>query len=201
MAKFKIEVDLDWLGEDMSVDDAIKDEIMSSLKARITSDATTEITKALNEVVEKKTAEIVDVYLGKTLENKIENMKIPHKANIYGSAYEFIPLSEFIGMRYEEHLNKKVFDVNGCEPRYESDRKLSINEYFIKKYLEKELTSKVSKLIQDARQDAEQTVIKTLEHNLREQLSVDIIKRLNIPNLLKNLQDKAALLESDSQEK
>jgi SPX domain protein involved in polyphosphate accumulation len=104
-------------------------------------------------------------------------------------------MSKFIGIQYERFLNKKVFDENGCEPRYSSDAKFSINEYFIKKYLEKELTGKVSKLIQTARKDAEETIIKTLEQNLKDQLSIDIIKRLNIPDMLKKLQDKAQLLD------
>ncbi|MEW9125176.1 MAG: hypothetical protein AB2421_20870 [Thermotaleaceae bacterium] len=199
MAKFKIEVDLDWLDEEMSIDDAIKQEVISSIKTKITSDATAEITKALSGVVEEKTAEVVDDFLGKTLQAKIENMMIPYKKSSWGSEYELIPMSEFVGMRYENYLNKKVFDENGCEPRYSNDAKFSINEYFIKKYLEKELTSKVSKLIQTARKNAEETIIKTLEQNLRDQLSVDMIQRLNIPSMLKNLQEKAALLESNEQ--
>ena len=38
-------------------------------------------------------------------------------------------------------------------------------------------------------------VLNTLEQNLREQLAADTIKRLNIPQLLKNLQMKALEIE------
>lgn len=195
MAKFKIEVDLDWLDEGMSIDEAIKDEVINSIKTKITSDATKEITGKLSEVIQQKTTEIVDNFLGETLAKSVENMKIPYKKSSWDSNIEYMSLSEFVGKRYEEFLNKKVFNVDGCTPRYDSDKKLSINEYLINKYLEKELASKVSKLIQSARKNAEESIIKTLEENLKTQLSVDIIKRLNIPNLLKNLQDKALLLD------
>ncbi|EOO57072.1 hypothetical protein IKE_06427, partial [Bacillus cereus VD196] len=72
---------------------------------------------------------------------------------------------------------------------------LSISEYFIQNYLAKELTSKVSTMIQTARKDAEETIVKALENNLKEQLSVDIIQRLNIPQMLESLQNKATELD------
>ena len=87
-------------------------------------------------------------------------------------------------------------DSDGNKPRYSSDGKLSIHEYFTNKYLEKELVGKVNGLIRTARQEAEETVIKTLETSLKSQLSADIINRLNIPQMLKSLQEKAALFES-----
>ncbi|MDA2615722.1 hypothetical protein PDQ72_29205, partial [Bacillus cereus] len=62
-------------------------------------------------------------------------------------------------------------------------------------YLAKELTSKVSTMIQTARKDAEETIVKALENNLKEQLSVDIIQRLNIPQMLESLQSKATELD------
>lgn len=196
MAKFNIEVELDWLDEETSIDEEIKKEIISSLKSKITADATKEITKELSSTIQETTGKVIDEFLNDTLRNRIENMKIPYKKNTWNSEVEFMPISEFIGIKYEEFLNRKVFDENGREPSYDRDRKLSINEYFINKYLEKELTGKVSKLIQKARKDAEETIIKTLEQNLQNQLSIDIIKRLDISALIKNLQEKAKLLEN-----
>jgi hypothetical protein len=122
-------------------------------------------------------------------------MQIPvKKGSSWSTEYEFISMSEFVGKQYEEFLNKKVLDNDGNTPRYSNDAKVSINEYFIDRYLEKEFTGKVSKMIQTARKDAEETIIKTLEQNLKSQLSVDIIKRLNIPEMLHSLQEKALLL-------
>ena len=196
MAKFKIEMDLDWLEEGQNIDEEIKKEIVSSLKTKITADTTAEITKTLSKTIQEETAKIIDTYLNKTLKNKVEDMKIPYKKDSWNSEIEFIPMSKFIGMQYEAFLNRKVLDENGCEPNYSRDAKLSINEYFIKKYLEKELAGKVSKMIQTARKEAEETIVKTLEQTLKDQLSVDIIQRLNIPEMLKVLQEKALMLNA-----
>lgn len=196
MSKFNITVDLDWLEEGMNIDEEIKKEIISSLKTKITADTTAEITKTLSKTIQEETTKIIDSYLDKTLRKKVEEMKIPYKKDSWNSEIEFIPMSKFVGMQYEAFLNRKVLNDDGCEPRYSSDAKLSINEYFIKKYLEKELAGKVSKMIQKARTDAEETIVKTLEQTLKDQLSVDIIQRLNIPDMLRALQEKALLLES-----
>ena len=71
-------------------------------------------------------------------------------------------------------------------------------EKYIKEYLDKTLSAQVSEMIKKAQKEAEDTVIKTLEQNLKDQLAVDTIKRMNIPKLLENLQQKALEFEEDS---
>ena len=71
-------------------------------------------------------------------------------------------------------------------------------EKYIKEYLDKTLSTQVSEMIKKAQKEAEDTVIKTLEQNLKDQLAVDTIKRMNIPKLLENLQQKALEFEEDS---
>jgi len=202
MAKFNIEIELDWLEEEEKLDEVMKREIMASIKDHIAQKATESINKELKAFVEDKRSlieelftEKVDQFLGNTFAERIEKMQIPYKKDSWGSEIQYIPMSEFVGKRYEEFLTRKTLDVNGSSPRYDSDKKMSINEFLINKYLEKELSAKVAALIKTARTDAEQTVLKTLEDNLRSQLSADLINRLNVPAMLTALQEKAALLE------
>lgn len=207
MAKFNIEVELDCLDNEENLDEALREEIMSSLKSHIVAKATENINKEIGKFlsekcgsIEKMFAEKVEAFLGNTFAERIEKMQIPHKkGSSWSSEVEMIPMSEFVGQQYEAFLNRKVYDANGNIPNYKVDAKVSINEYLIGQYLGKELSAKVSAMIQKARKDAEETIVKTLETNLRDQLSADIINRLNIPALLVNLQEKAALLEGKSE--
>lgn len=196
MAKINIELELDWLNEDESLDEAIKDEVLKNLQNRLISNAENQITAKLNGLLEGIANKVTDSFIEETLEAKIENMQIPYKKSSWDSEYELLPIGQFIGMKYEKYLNEKKFDRDGKIPRYRDDAKISISEYFINNYLEKELSSKVSAMIQTARKDAEETIVKALENNLKEQLSVDIINRLNIPHMLESLQSKAAELDS-----
>lgn len=194
MAKVKIELDLDWLNEDENFDEVIKDEVISNLQNRLINNAENQITEKLNGILEGIANQVTDSFIEETLKAKIEELQIPYKKSSWDSKMELIPISEFIGMKYERYLNEKTLDSDGNAPRYSSDKKLSISEYFINKYLEKELTTKVSAMIQTARKEAEETLVKALENNLKEQLSVDIINRLNVPKMLESLQNKAAEL-------
>ncbi|PGW64284.1 hypothetical protein COE18_06520 [Bacillus cereus] len=196
MAKVKIEVDVDWLDEGENLDDLIKSEVITGLQDRLIQKAEQKVLAKIEREVEEKANEVVDNFIHGALEKKIDELKIPYKGSSWGSEVELIPISEFIGIRYERYLTEKTLDENGREAKYSSDRKLSISEYFIKNYLAKELTSKVSTMIQTARKDAEETIVKALENNLKEQLSVDIIQRLNIPQMLESLQSKASELDT-----
>lgn len=205
MAKFNIEVELDWIDnceDGISVDDEIKEQVINGIKDELLSRATQDIVDRLDEEINNKISEAtnlikdrVDNFIEHICEEKIGSMQIPYKKQVWGNEVLYMSMTEFVGKRYEEFLNRKVFDRNGMEARYESERTTSLNEYFINKYLEKELAGKVSSMIQTAREDAEKVVLNTLEQNLREQLAAETIKRLNIPKLLENLQMKAIEFE------
>lgn len=200
MATVKIELELDWLNEDESLDESIKREVLADLQNRLIKNAEKQISDKLNVQLEEIADRVTSSFIENTLETKIENLKIPHKSGGYWSSeIEYIPMSQYIGMKYEEFLTKKSLDENGREAKYDRDAKISISEYFIRNYLAKELTGKVSAMIQTARKDAEETIVKALENNLKEQLSVDIIERLNIPKMLESLQNKAAELDGVSE--
>lgn len=205
MAKFNIEVELDWIDdENYSIDEEIKEQVVKGVKEQLLKmaldDSTKKLDLAITEKVELASDTIqkkMDSFVANICEEKIASMKIPRKNNSWSDDVKYIPMSEFVGERYEAFLNKRVLDSDGNEAKYRSDAKISINEYFIDKYLNKELASKVSGMIQTAKKDAEETVLKTLEQNLKDQLAVDTIKRLNIPKLLENLQTKALEFEKE----
>ncbi|WMI81807.1 hypothetical protein [Anaerotignum sp. MB30-C6] len=203
MAKFNIEVELDWIeDEEFSIDEEIKRQVVSGVKERLLKKATDEAVKAVDTVILEKIEQAesviqqrVDDFVEMVCAGKISEMKIPYKKSSWGSEVEYKPMGEFIGERYEAFLNRKVFDRDGNTPRYDSDKNTSLNEYFINKYLEKELASKVSEMIKKAKTESEEMVLRTLEQNLRDQLAVETINRLNIPKLLENLQLRAAELD------
>jgi hypothetical protein len=197
MAVVKIELELDWLNEDESLDESIKKEVLANLQNRLIKNAENQVTAKLNGLLEGIANKVTDSFIEETLKAKVEDLMIPHKENSWTSEIKMMPISQFIGLKYERYLNEKRFDSYGEIPRNSSNAKLSMSEYFIHNYLEKELSSKVSGMIQKARKDAEETIVRALENNLKEQLSVDIINRLNIPKMLESLQEKASALDGE----
>lgn len=208
MAKFNIEVELDWLNdEEYSIDDEIRERVISGVKNELLKKATDEALQKLDSEIAEKLKEATDIieqrvqdFIAVVTEKQIEKLKIPRKKSSWGSEVEFIPISEFVGEQYEEYLTKKVYDRDFSIARYDSDKHYSISEKCIRQYLNSTLSAQVSEMVQKAQKDAEDTVIKTLEQNLKDQLAVDTIKRMNIPKLLENLQQKALEFENKESE-
>jgi hypothetical protein len=209
MAKFYVEVELNWIDnaeEGVNIDEEIKYQVINEIKSNLLKKATEEVVKKFDGEIAEKIKDAgelikskVDIFVENICEEKISNMKIPYKKNSWGSEIEYKTMSEFVGDRYEEFLNKKVLDKNGNTPNYESDRNTSLNEYFVNKYLQKELLGKISEMIKRAKKESEEMVVKTIEENLKNQLATDTIQRLNIPMLLRNLQEETFESEKNKQ--
>jgi hypothetical protein len=199
MATIEIKLELDWISEDGNLDEHIKKEVISNLQNRFIATAEDRAEKLMKAKLSEVADKVTNEFLTTVMSGAIENLKIPYKSSDWSSVTEDITLSEFVGRKYERFLKENALDKDGNVPSYSRDAKYSIHEYFTNRFLEKELVGKVSKLIQTARQEAEETVIKTLEQNLKAQLSADLINRLNIPSMLKSLQEKAVELQGESE--
>lgn len=204
MAKFNIEVELDWLDEGYSIDDEIREQVVNGVKDELLRKATDEALKKLDSAIAEKLEEATDIieqrvqdFIAVVTEKQIEKLKIPWKKSSWGSEVEFIPISEFIGQQYEEFLTEKRYDRKFETARYDSDKVYSASDKHVRSYLNSVLPEQVSEMVRKAQKESEDTVIKTLEQNLKDQLAVDTIKRMNIPKLLENLQQKALEFEKE----
>lgn len=205
MAKFNIEVELDWLNdEEYSIDDEIREQVISGVKNELLKKATDEALNKLDSAISEKLKEATDIieqrvqdFISVVTEKQIEKIKIPKKKSTWSDGVDFIPISEFIGQKYEEFLTEKRYDSEFKVARYGSDKVYSASDKHVRRYLNSVLSEQVSEMVRKAQKEAEDTVIKTLEQNLKDQLAVDTIRRMNIPKLLENLQKKALEFEKE----
>lgn len=118
MAKFNIEIELDWLNdENYSIDDEIKEQVIKGVKEELLKKATNEVVKKLDFEIAKKLEEAakiieqrVDDFIAVVTENQIEKIKIPKKKSDWSDKVEYIPISEFVGLQYEAYLTKKIYN-------------------------------------------------------------------------------------------
>ena len=200
MAKFNIEVELDWVdGEDgYTIDEEIKDQVVSGIKDALLKKATTEVVKAVDDKIAEKILEAegtiqatVDQFVANVCEEKIGKIIIPEKKNTWSEEVTYKPLSEYVGERFELFLTEKRYDRDGCIASYSSDRKLSAADLLTGQYLEKELGKKVETLIASAKREVEESLINSFEQKLKEILAKDTIERMNIPEVLKRFSEMA----------
>lgn len=200
MAKFNIEVELDWVdGEGgYTIDEEIKEQVVSGIKDALLKKATTEAVEAVDDKIAEKILEAegtiqatVDQFVANVCEEKIGKIIIPEKKNTWSEEVTYKPLSEYVGERFELFLTEKRYDRDGYIASYSSDRKLSAADLLTGRYLEKELGKKVETLIASAKREVEESLINSFEQKLKEHLAKDTIERMNIPEVLKRFSEMA----------
>lgn len=200
MAKFNIEVELDWVDEEngYTIDEEIKEQVVSGIKDALLKKATTEAVEAVDDKIAEKILEAegtiqatVDKFVANVCEEKIGKIIIPEKKNTWSEEVTYKPLSEYVGERFELFLTEKRYDRDGCIASFSSDRKLSAADLITRQYLEKELGTKVENMIATAKREVEESLVKSLEQKLKENLAKETIERMNIPDVLKRFSEMA----------
>ena len=198
MAKFNIEVEIEGLNdEDTYIDDEIREQVIKGIENKLLEKSTKEAVKAVDKAIGEKIEEAkvnidiaVEQFIMNVCEDKMNKIMIPYKESSWSSEIKYMTLSEYVGDRFEKFINEKRFDYDGSVARYDSDKKLSLTGLLVNKYLEKTLATRVENMIKKAQEESEEMVLKTLEQKLKENLATDTIKRMNIPQLLKTLEQK-----------
>ncbi len=199
MAKFNIEVELDWMDEEAySIDDELRQRIVDGVENALLEKATTEAVQKVDKAIADKILEAeetiqdtVDKFVKTVSEEKITEIAIPVKEDSWSSKVTYIPLSEYVGKRFEVFLTEERYDRDGRIASYSSDRRLSAADLITSQYLEKELGTKVENMIATAKREVEESLVKSLEQKLKENLAKETIERMNIPDVLKRFSEMA----------
>ena len=195
MAKFNIEVELDWMEEDSySIDEELKERIIEGVEDALLKKATHEALKMVDAKIAEKVKEAegtINKAINKFIENvcseKINTIQIPEKSGGWSNKITYYSLSEYVGMQFERFINEKRYDQDGKYKDWGNNR-YSAAELLTTNYLKKEFDTKIRKMIQRAKDEVEIEIVKSLEQKLKENLAKDTIEKMNIPEVLKKLQ-------------
>ena len=195
MAKFNIEVELDWMEEDSySIDEELIEIIIEGVEDALLKKATHEALKMVDAKIAEKVKEAegtINKAINKFIENvcseKINNIQIPEKSGGWSNKITYYSLSEYVGMQFERFINEKRYDQDGKYKDWGNNR-YSAAELLTTNYLKKEFDTKIRKMIQRAKDEVEIEIVKSLEQKLKENLAKDTIEKMNIPEVLKKLQ-------------
>lgn len=135
MAKFNIEVELDWMDEEAySIDDELRERIVKGVEDALLKKATDEAVKAVDNKIAEKILEAeetiqatVDQFIANVCEEKIGKIVIPQKKSSWSEEVTYKPLSEYVGDRFEAFLTERRYDHDGKVARYDSERRVRSN--------------------------------------------------------------------------
>ena len=199
MAKINITVDIEWL-EDVNFDDMLKDEILEGVRSHLKDKAISEVQKKIDKEIAKVILDAtgiiqkqVDDFIEGVTTGSLSTLKVAVNKNSWSEEVELVPINTFIAQRFEELCNKKNynadFELTSYNPKY------SLTECSIKKYFNETLQAKMVDMIKNARQAAEEEIIKSMEQALKNNLAEETVKKINIPQVLKNLQERYVAVE------
>lgn len=195
MAKFNVEVELDWLDSETTIDEEIRERVIRGAEDYLLRATTDEIEKKIDNLVGQKLKEvstkideIVDGYLDVVCQSEIEKMKIPTKETEWSREVKMVPIQEFIGEKFNRFCTDKRYNSDFKETNYSSERKYSLLEKDIQFYLKNVLSKQVSDIVRKAQQNAEKEIIGSLEQTLKQNLAEETVKKMNIPKVLEKLQ-------------
>ena len=195
MAKFTITVDLDWLDNEESIDDAIRDEVVNGAREYLLNKTNMEIQKKLDAEIGKKLVQAqeivdktIDQYIQVITTDNISKLKIAEKESTWSDKVVMIPITEYIGKKFDEFCNKKRYNSEFKVADYDRDKQYSMAEKSIQEYLKNVLEKQVSYIVKNAQENAELEIVKSLEDTLKANLAEETIKKMNIPQVLKNLE-------------
>ena len=131
--EFNITVNLAGLDEDYNIDEEIENQIMEGVKEQLLSKGTDRIMKKLDAEIDAKLydaskviKERVDDFIKTVTAERIESIMMPEKSSEWSSEVKYIPISEFIGNRFEELATKKYFNRWFEKADYEGDAEYSL---------------------------------------------------------------------------
>ena len=195
MAKFTITVDLDWLDNEESIDDAIRDEVVNEAREYLLNKTNMEIQKKLDAEIEKKLVQVqevvdktIDQYIQVITTDNISKLKIAEKKSTWSDEVVMTPISEYIGKKFDAFCNEKRYDSDFKVADYDRGKRYSMAEKSIQEYLKNVLEKQVSDIVRNAQKNAELEIVKSLEDTLKANLAEETIKKMNIPQVLKNLE-------------
>jgi len=110
VAKFKVEIELDYVREDWSLDEEIKHEVKKQVIQSLQDGTVDEIRKLAVEFATNQVA----VWVDEIFTQEFETAKFPYRASTYSREVEELTMREIFSKEFDKALNQQV-DKNGHE--------------------------------------------------------------------------------------
>jgi len=163
--KFKIEVDLDWIGEEGNVNDEVKAQIISGICSKINKKSQEDI----RIEIEKQISENVDAVISGKINETVEeflNKDIKILDN-YGDLKDELKITELLKKRFDMFMIERV-DDSGKPSSYSS--KSTRAEWIIEKRVESYCKKRTEEMTVDVEEKIKQVFSTELEMSIKNKI-------------------------------
>lgn len=172
--KFTVDIDLDWIGEDSSIDDEVKNQIIGSIESKVLKTLEGKVMEAAQSRIESQ----VSVLIRDTVTAKVEQlMTVPRTAtDSYGRVVkENFTIEQLLIEAVDAAVTKKTLDQNGRVANG-YDQKYTQFEYFATKDIPSLVDKKVKELGESVKKDIEQLITQKIKMQVADKLTAMIVE-------------------------
>lgn len=173
--KLNVTVDIDWLGEDESIDEAIKSQIIRGVVKTISDDVIRSVKNEATKQVEQRVSELVDSTYNEFLNGTV------NLTDRWGEVTKKdVSIKSLIKAQCDKWLTEKV-DENGKTSTYNANYTRA--EYFVKHQISRETKSMSEQLVRKVNDEMKKFITDSLKNSIGEKL----VKEIGIDDLLKKV--------------
>ena len=168
MAKLNLELEIDWIDEEMNLDETVKRELVAAIEKTVVAKIQAKVLKDS----EKRINEQVDILVTDTIKDKIEQFlnKPRNVTDKYGEVIkENVTVEGLLKERMENAMTQRTLDENGKACSYSA--KYSIFEFFAGKNMNRIVSERVQALASDTKKEIEQMVTTQIKANIADKLT------------------------------
>lgn len=181
MAKFKIDVEIDWLGEEGTLDEQLKESIKNQIIKKIEDTVMSDIRDVAVEIAENR----IGLWINKFIQTMVSTKMIPYKESEYGSKIKMVTLEEMLGWQFEKALNQDV-DKNGKATNSSYERCGTRLQWLTGEMARKYADEKVSKFVKDIKGDIERYTSSRVKEQMIKQLTASLVSNIDFNKVFKD---------------
>lgn len=176
--KFNVEIDLDWIEEDSSIDEEVKHQIINSIENKCLKSLQEQVISSAKEKINSQIEDLVNENIHKLVSEKVaELMKLNRTStDQYGRVIkENFTIESMLIEHIDGAITKKVLTSSGS---YASDHyraEYSYFDYYLKKDIPEMVTKKVKDLGDQVKKDIELLVTEKIKTQVADNLTALIV--------------------------
>lgn len=176
--KFAVEIDLDWIEEDSSIDEEVKRQIIASIENKVLKSLQDSVLKSAQEKIEGQISTLLTENINAMVGAKVAELMTLNRTatDDYGRMVkENFTIESMLIDAVEGAINKKTLDDDGRIPSYHSHAKYSHFDYYTTKNIPAMVDAKVKELGEKVKKDIEQLVTTKIKTQVADKLTALIV--------------------------
>lgn len=178
--KFAVEIDLDWIEEDSSIDEEVKHQIITSIEAKVLGALKEQVLSKAKEKIDEQIVTLVNENIHTMVSAKVAELMSVNRTvtDQYGRVTkENFTIEQMLIDAVDGAINKKTLDGDGrvASDGYNSRAAYSHFDYYATKNIPAMVDAKVKELGEKVKKDIEQLVTEKIKTQVADKLTALIV--------------------------